>query len=254
MLGLRAWANAAAGAVPAGYPFDANRGVPMRIACGAGTQQMIVPRLAPLEIVFPDDTINQLLRGAWWGGLLEFTVDPALLAGIDLSAYGVTNLSMVASGWLPPLASDCGVAGNLRLYVGDLRLLAHLELFGQPLDAVIWVSFDAPIRLEPNADTSSIEIVVSAPENVEVEVNVVQEAMLGEQPALAGLFETEIVPALGGLLGSGAPLASFPLPDIDLSAALGQPPGTSVIRIVPLATPPAAERQSGNTVVYGRLQ
>jgi hypothetical protein len=138
--------------------------------------------------------------------------------------------------------------------VGDLRLNVRMNLFGQPLDAVVWVSFEAPIRLGANATTSNIEIVVSAIENAEIEVNVVQESMLSAQPALQSLLETQLVPALGGLLGGGAPLASFPLPEIDLSSALGQPPGTSVVVIEPLTTPPAPERQAGNTIVYGRLR
>jgi hypothetical protein len=254
-IGLRAWASAATRGTPTGYPFDANQGVPMRNNCGAPPQQMVIPRIAPLEIVFPDDTMNQILRGAWWGGLLQFPVDPSLLSGVDLTMYGVSNLDLDVSGWLPPIASDCNAAGDLRLYIGDLRIDANMSLFGQPLDAVVYVAFEAPIRLGANSATGEIEIVVSAVENVEVEVHVVQESMLSAQPALQSLLETQLVPALGGLLGGGAPLTSFPLPEMDLSEALGQPPGTSVVRIVPLTAPlPGPERQSGNTIVYGRLQ
>ncbi len=251
---LRAWANAVTPGLPSTPPFTTNLGVPMRVACGAGTQQMIIPRVAPVEIVFPDDTMNQILRGAWSGGLLQFPVDPALLAGVDLASYGVTNLTIDVSGWLPPIASDCGADGILRLYIGDMQLTASMDLFGQPLDAVIWVSFDAPITLGANATSGEIEIVVSAVENVEIEVNVQQEQMLSAGPVLASLLETQLVPALGGLLGGGAPLASFPLPEMDLSASLGQPPGTSVIAIQPLAMTPAPPRQAGNTIIYGSLR
>lgn len=253
-IGLRAWASAVTRGVAAGSPFDDNDGVPMRVGCGTPPQALVFPRAAPLEIVFPDDTMNQILRGAWWGGLLEFPIDPASLGGLDLTAYSVTNLQMVVSGWLPPLASDCNPTGDLRLYVADLRIDMSMELVGLPLDAVVWVAFEAPIRLGASAATGQIEIVVSSVENVQVEAHVVQESMLAVQPVLLSLLEAQLVPALGSLLGGGKPLAGFPLPEMDLSAALGQPAGTSVVRIEPLSTPPAPERQGGNTIIYGSLK
>jgi hypothetical protein len=254
VFGLRAWATPTTREVPAGLPFDTNLGVPLRIGCGISPQNMVIPKAAPLEIVFPDDTINQILRAAWWGGLLDFTAGPSLLAGVDLTQYGVTNLNLLISGLLPPVASDCGPNQDLRLYVGDLEITASLDLFGQPLDAIIYVSFEAPISLGANPVSNDIEIVIQAVENVEIEVAVTQESMLGAQPALKTLLETELVPSLGALLGNGQALAAFPLPDIDLSSSLGQPPGTSVIRIVPYSDPTLPdERQAGNTVLYGKL-
>ncbi len=251
--GLRAWATAANRGTPDTGVFNANLGVPMRVGCGAG-QQLVIPKAAPLEIVFADDTINQILRAAWWGGLLEFPVAPSLLGSVDLAQYGVTNLNLDVSGYLPPVASDC-VNGELRLYIGDLRLDTTLELFGQPVVAVVYVAFDAPITLAANPATGDIEIVIQAIENVQLEVNVTNEAALGVEPALASLLESQLVPALGGLLGNGTPLAAFPLPEIDLSASLGQPPNTSLIKIVPITNGALPNtRQSGNTVIYGRLQ
>lgn len=253
--GLRAWATAATRGTPNADPFNANLGVPMRVGCGASAgQSLAIPKAAPLEIVFADDTINQILRAAWWGGLLQFPVDSALLGSVDLAQYGVSDLTLDVSGYLPPVASDC-VNGQLRLYVGDMRVDANLKLFGQPVDAIVYVAFDAPISLGANPTTGDIEIIVESIENVKLEVNVTNEAALGIEPALASLLETQLVPALGGLLGNGTPLASFPLPEIDLSSSLGQPAGTSLIKIVPITSPTLPNtRQSGNTVIFGRLQ
>ena len=62
------------------------------------------------------------------------------------------------------------------------------------------------------------------------------------------LWADNLVPSLTGLLGGDA-LGSFPLPEIDLSAAIdGLPPGT-VIRIVPSGV----IRADGNSVVQGEL-
>ena len=83
--------------MPAGVPFDANLGVPGRIDCGvAPPQQMVIPRQAPVEIVFPDDTLNQILRAARWGGLLEFPVDASLLVEM-CRRYGTGSASTTGS-------------------------------------------------------------------------------------------------------------------------------------------------------------
>ena len=251
-LGLRARATTPTRGVSPGDPFDSNLGVPHRIGCGSSAQTMVVPRIAPLEIVFPDDTLNSILRAAWWGGLLDFPVDASLLGDVDLEGFGISNLNMDIEALLPPIASDCGAGGDLRLYVGDLLVNATLELFGQPMTLEVYVSFEAPIQL--GAVGSELAITVDAIENVELEVNVIEEGLIGSESVIKDLLRTELVPALGGLLGDGEPLASFPLPEIDLSADLGLPPGTVGISIQPLATPPADERQDGNTIVYGRLR
>jgi len=252
LFALRAWATTPVRGVALGSPFDENLGVPMRTQCGNGVQVMVVPMLAPMEIVFPDDTLNQILRAAWWGGLLDFPVDASLLGGVDLSAYGVTNLNMVISGLLPPLSSDCGPQGELKLYVGDMQINASLDLFGQHMDLLVYVSFEAPISLA--ASNGELVITVQSVENVKLEVNVVQENLLASETVIANLLETQLVPALGNLLGGGQPLASFPLPEIDLSSALGQPPGTSVIVIETMTNSNWQERIDGNTIVYGRLR
>jgi hypothetical protein len=203
-------------------------------------------------MVFPDDTLNAILRAAWWGGLLEFPVDPALLGGVDLSGYGITNLNMVVSGWLPPLASDCGAAGDLRLYVGDLEITATMDLFGQPLSLLVYVSFEAPISLA--AAAGQVQITVSAVENVALEVTVLEEDLIGSEGVIRDLLETQLVPALGALLGDGEPLGSFPLPEIDLSESVGLPPGTVQFAIDPLTSPDWPPRLDGNTIIYGQMR
>ena len=42
---------------------------------------MAIPRVTPIEIIFADDTFNQVFRAAWWGGLMDFPVDASLLGG-----------------------------------------------------------------------------------------------------------------------------------------------------------------------------
>ncbi len=252
LLSLRARSTTTTRGIPTGLPYDANLGTAGRIGCGLAAQQMVVPKQAPLEIVFPDDTLNQILHAAWFGGLLQFPVDPSLLGGVDLATYGITDLSLDLSSLLPPMATDCGPDGQLRLHVGDMKINARLTLFGTPLDAVVYVAFDAPITLA--ASGGQLGITVSAIENVQLEVNVVQPELAGFEDAISELLGSQLVPALGGLLGNGTPLASFPLPEIDISSQLGQPAGSLVIAIDVLSNPAFRNRIDGNTIVYGQLR
>lgn len=251
LLSLRAWATAAERAVPAGSPFDDNLGSPARGGCAAGPQTMVVPREAPLEVVFPDDTLNQILHAAWWGGFLEFPLDPSLLGDLDLSEFGISDLTLDVSAWLPPAAFDCA-DGTLRLYVADLRIDASLALFGRPLDLVVWVAFEAPITL--SAADGELNITVDEIENVQLEVNVVDEGFISAEGTVRDLLLAQVVPALGDLLGGGEPLAGFPLPEFDLSDALGLPPGSLLISIDVIDDPDLTPRIEGNTIVYGRLR
>lgn len=250
LLGLGASAETTVRGVSEGEPFDSNRGSPDRNGCGVAAQQLVVPGVAPLEVVFPDDTLNGILYAAWWGGLLEFPLDPSILGDLDLEAFGITDLTLDVSAWLPPVASDCR-DGRLLLSIVDLRIDASLLLFGQRLDLVVYTAFDAPIQLV--AADGELGVIVDAIEDVSLEVNVVQEDLVASEALIAGLLESELVPALGDLLGGGEPLASFPLPAFDLSDGVGLPPGSLEIAIS-IIDPPAETRQGGNTIVYGVLQ
>ena len=250
LLGLGASAETTVRGVDEGEPFDSNLGSPDRNGCGVAVQELVVPGLAPLEVIFPDDTLNGILYAAWWGGLLEFPLDPSILGDLDLESLGITDLTLDVSAWLPPVASDCR-DGRLLLSVADLRVDASLQLFGQPLDLVVYTAFDAPIELL--AADGQLGVVVDDIENVELEVNVIQEDLVASEAVIGGLLETELVPALGDLLGGGEPLASFPLPAFDLSEGVGLPPGSLEISIG-IIDALGDTRQGGNTIVYGELQ
>ncbi|MCB9531156.1 MAG: hypothetical protein H6700_05265 [Myxococcales bacterium] len=225
-----------------------NLGSARRGGCGTTTQTLVIPGSAPLEVVLSDDLINQVLHAAWRGGLLEFDVPPELLGGVDLSAYGISDLTLVASGMLQPTASDCGraPADGLGLHIGDLRIDADMRLFGVPVAMVIYVSLQA--RLELSASTDGIAIAVSDVEAVDLEVSVRDEAFLSVEPVVEQLLRENLVPSLTGLLGGDA-LGSFPLPEIDLSSSIAGLPAGTIIRIVPSRV----LRSGGNSIVEGAL-
>jgi hypothetical protein len=226
-------------------PYD-NLGAPQRVGCGAGGQQLVIPEAFPFELVLADDTLNELFYAAWKGGLLEFPIPPDMLGGIDPSQYGIENLSLTVSGMLAPTASDC-VNGELKIFIGDLRLDAHFELGGLPVDIVVFAS--ATMGLELAVANGEIAINITQIDGLESELNVVQDELIGLIPLIGDGFELLIADALMQALNGGQ-LATIPLPEMDLSSAVGLPPGSAVIAL----DPQDLSRQAGNTVIGGDLR
>ncbi|MFT5430852.1 MAG: hypothetical protein ACI9OJ_001530 [Myxococcota bacterium] len=230
----------------AATPYD-NLGIPGRANCGGqGPQQLIVPKQGALEIVLADDSLNQILFAAWRGGFLEFDVPESLLGGVDLAGFGIANLDMTLSGMLAPTASDCNQVGEFDVHIGDLRIDASLELFGQQMTLVIWASFTAGLDL--TADPGGIGIGITEVKLVATEVNVLEDDLVASEGIIKNLIETELIGGLLSGLGGGA-LGNIALPVIDLSSAVGLPDGTAVISI----EPQTVSRQGGNTIIAGDL-
>jgi hypothetical protein len=223
-----------------------NLGVPMRGRCGAGGQQVVFLEDAPLEVVLSDDSINQLLHGAWRGGLFEFDVPPEMLGDVDLTEYGVSDLSLRASGMLAPTVSDCVIAGWYWLHIGDLAIDASMNLLGTPLDATLYVSLNANLQL--TASGGEIGLGISSIDRVEMQVVVEDPELYELGQVLEGLVGDALVPGLLGALGGDA-LGSFPLPEIDISESIDGVPAGTLLRIVPTRV----DRIDGNNIIAAFL-
>ena len=222
-----------------------NSGVPNRDACGSGTQTLVLPMNRTLELSLADDTVNQLLFAIWRGGLLEFPVPASWLVGADLASYGISELTMVASGLLAPTLSDCGGRG-LEAHIGDLKLTANLRLFGQQVSVVIWASARAGFEFFVSGRELGVRL--TSIRRVETEVEVQNPNLISLEAVIADLIEEQVIGQLTSQLG-GNQLGTFPLPDIDLSGAISGLPAGTGIRI----TPEILTRSLGNTIVGGRL-
>ena len=240
-LGLRAGVYA-----PKATPYD-NLGALGRGGCGSGQQTMIVPGDGPIELVFPDDTLNELLYAAWNGGLLEFDVPPSLLGDVDLSTFGVSEIDIRVSGMLAPAISDCNATNSLTVHIGDLRIDADLTIFGTPLAVVMYAALEADVTLV--AEDGQIGLQIGDIEEVYTEVTVDDDSLLSFEAVIDDLIQENLVPALLGSLGGDA-LGGFPLPEIDLSTSLeGLPPGTGIA-----IAPQGVTRSGGNSIITGDLQ
>ncbi len=221
-----------------------NLGIPERNGCGTPPQQLEFFEEDAFEVLLADDTVSQLLWGAWNGGFLEFDVPESLLGDLDLSAYGITDLELSASGMLQPIASDCG-ADSLIAHIGDLRIDASMSLLGTPLEVILYLSLGA--AFDVSAADGEIAFAITDIERVEMQVEVTDEAFISVESTFEGLILDNLVPALLDSLG-GDSLGSFALPEIDISGLIDG--ATGAVEIVPSQV----RRNEGNTVVGGSLE
>jgi hypothetical protein len=224
-------------------PYD-NLGIPLREGCGEGDDGMPMPRESLMEIGLHDDLLNQLLYGAWRGGLLEFPLPEDLLgSGGDDALY--TDLDVFISGMLAPTASDCG-SGELLAHIGDMRIDASLTLLDQPITFVAYSTL--VVRVEVSDLDGSLGITLTGVEDVQTELTVGEDDAIDVEPTLISVLETQLTDGLLGALGGGA-LGAIELPQMDLSDTLGLPPGTALIAI----QVESVGRAPGTTVISGHL-
>ncbi len=221
-------------------PYE-SLGVPDWAGCGAGAPEIPLLREAPLEIALTDDLLNQLLFGAWTGGMLEFEMPPELLPEDSVL---FSDLQVKVSGMLAPTASDCGPDGRLRLHIGDIRIDGSLVLGEQPLTFVAYSSLVAGLDVVPTA--TGIGIALAEVERIETELTVAEPEGIEAEPTLRAVLETQLV---DGVLGSLGGLGGIELPQLDLSPTLGLPAGSAMIQI----HAETAERAPGTTIVLGHL-
>jgi hypothetical protein len=215
-----------------------NDGVPGRVGCGVTTEQLVLPRAAEVELALGDDMINQVLYGAWRGGLLEFPV-PASIAGDNPS---LEVIDFVASGMLAPTASDCKNPGQLLVHIGDLRFDAQIVVLDKPMSFTAFTSMLA--RLEIAADGQGISIGVPEVLEIRTELNANEDNMIDAETFIAEQLEEGLIATLIEALGGGG-LGAIDLPTIDLSAQLGLPPDTATLKL----TAEGASRQPGTTLI-----
>ncbi len=223
-------------------PYE-NLGVPDWAGCGLGAPPIPLPRQAPLEIALTDDLLNHLLHGAWRGGMLEFEMPPELL-GPDTAL--ISDLEVKVSGMLAPTASDCSGDGRLRLHIGDIRIDGSLVLGSLPITFVAYTSLVAGLDVVPTE--TGIGITLADVETIDTELTVLEAGGIEAEPTLRAVLEAQLVGGVLGAIGGGG-LGGIDLPQLDLSGALGLPPGTAQIQIVA----EQVERAPGTTIVLGHL-
>ena len=127
--------------------------------------------------------------------------------------------------------------------IGDFKVTGSLKLFGSAMDFTMYATFKTDVSV--TASNSAIGIALNGIKSADVEVDIVQDNMAGNEAALANLVKNQVLGALVGKL-SGSALGSFPIPALNLTV------GTATVSLT-IATDQVV-RVDGNSVVQGHLQ
>lgn len=218
-----------------------NDGIPDRDGCGTG-EPFDLPRDSDIEIGMTDDVLNQILYGAWRGGLLQFPLPQSEGGGGGLYEDLVVDIS----GMLAPTANDCNEDGRLQAHIGDLKIDASLTLQGNPITFVAYTSLMVEVTV--SVFNGEISIAIPSINWMETELSVEQDDAIMTEEVLINAVESQLETQVIDALGAGG-FGGIALPDIDLSSTLGLPPGTAQVTI----GVDDVEHIDGVTVINGHL-
>jgi hypothetical protein len=200
-----------------------------------GNQELVLPSGSQASVSLSFDTLNQIFFAAWRAGILEFDMPESMLADVDLSEMGITDLTINLSGKLPPVLSDCNSASDLKVFLGGVRISADMKVVGQDLH----IESEVAIEADMNVDVVDGEVALSIGEFGVLEADIrVPASFLGLKEQLNEILMDTILPELRGALENQT-LGSIALPVVDL--------GGVVIDI----TVDEIDKDGGNLIIKG---
>ena len=206
-------------------------GVAMRQSClGNSATLASFARQEPLEVAMHFDLANQLFAALWQAGGLSLQLDAAQLSGFDLKAYGLGAITIDVNMLMPPLLSDCTVGGKTELQLGDVQLDVKTKMDGKDVVIRAYLTAAAQVAASKVAGLNGPEIGldVLGIVRLDTDVDMVLVGGVAAPEGTIGFFE-KLLPMVANLLIGAlqGTLASFPLPELDLSVmAQSIPPGT----------------------------
>ncbi len=206
-------------------------GVAMRQSClGNSATLASFARKEPLEVAMHFDLANQLFAALWQAGGLQLQLDAAKLSGFDLKAYGLGAITIDVDMLLPPLISDCTVGGKTEMQLGDVQLDVKTMMDGKEVVVRAYLTAAAQVAASKVQGLNGPEIGldVLGIVRLDTDVDMVLIGGVAAPEGTVGFFE-KLLPVVANLLIGAlqGTLASFPLPELDLSVmAQSIPPGT----------------------------
>ena len=181
-----------------------------------------------MEFAVHLDLLNELFFVLWWTGGLQLELDKSALGDLDLSDFGLADLTVAADFWLPPVLDDCMAKGMVEVHVGDLLVTMSFKLMGAPVTISIFVSTAMDATIIGEGDKLGLQILGIT----DIGTQIID--MEGDLGPLAGMFDIEelvdgvLVPMIIEQV-TNLSLGSFPIPEVDLSTLVpGIPPGTTL--------------------------
>lgn len=204
-----------------------------------------------IEIALKDDMMNQMLHAIWYAGALEIPLGPSVLGDVDVSEYGVVIKDLSLSFLLPPIMSDCNFDGVSTMTLGDVKFTVDLDLFGNPLKVVAYMSAEIAAEMVVNEDLdgSTAGILLEDILIFGIEVEEVSQGFEGAQAAVEELIGGFIGPDLFTGLGAET-LGGFPLPAIPLDGFSESIPSGTVLEL----SLTKIYRLGGRTVMAGNAK
>lgn len=197
----------------------------------SGTQPgpYFLPSEGMVEAALYEDFLNQVLYEAWKGGIMNVEVDGGLI-GLDLSAYGLTEVTIRVDPYLPPVATSCRSPGQMEVQVGDLNLNATFSLAGGTGAVELFGSARVAVDLTVDGAPDPNEVAVTVQDIAQMGVDVVYSsgAVDGFDTLIEDLFATVVRNLLVEKVVAQT-LASYPIPVVDVGLLVpGLPAGTEV--------------------------
>ncbi len=195
------------------------------------------------QIGIHDDLINQILFSVWWGGLLDMVVplesfidpDTLELEGIGtLEDLGITNIVATTEFYLPPIITSCNDAEALTLEVGDIYVELNMNMLNEPVTVGVFASLAAAAAIDivqlPNGN-QEFSLGIGDIDPLVVQVSYISDNLAGAEGFMTMIVQAILLPTLLDGLMEGT-LASFELPEIDISGLSDMLPGGWVLKFV----------------------
>jgi hypothetical protein len=238
----------AAVVTPKGVNLD-SKGTIHRSGCLGQEAAFKFWMLDEIEMSLFDDFMNQIPYAMWWAGLLTIPLKPENMGGGNFEEYGIENLSIKATALLPPVITECGY-NQLHIEMGDMRLEAEFVMFGTPAKVTMFTTFTAAISIEVKQVNGKNELAmgVTKIDQVALEIATVSENLVGAEDSLKLLIKQNVLPVFLNQI-TGSALASFPLPEMDMSGMIPGAPPEAKLKM----TPKSQYREKGYTVITGSV-
>ncbi|MFT7624114.1 MAG: hypothetical protein ACI9WU_003300, partial [Myxococcota bacterium] len=213
-------------------------------------QPIALPKDAHVAIALHDDLFNQGFFAAWWGGILNVTIDAALLETLELD-LPVEGLEVTIAPMLPPVLTSCTPNGKTRLQLGDVEVAASFEFNGGPayVRAFVSGSFEVDVEVKA-AEGATVEISFGVTDVTALDFEIVETtgAIEGAKNLLQ-LILTQIIEDVVVEQLAGGVFKNFPVPVFDLSTLIPGLPAQTVLTF----DPGALHRDEGYIVLNGTV-
>lgn len=207
-------------------------GVLLRDGClGEQQQPFALVKDSEMNAAIAVDWVNEALYSVWHSGAITLDLAQEDLASLDLSSFGIENLSLATDLTYAPILQSCGTGEAMELQLGDAFI--HAEFFmmamNWDLDIYLYLVVEATPKVMVNPDTGAAQIGIEIGELKIAEVDVVElrQDLVGKEDMVENLFKGVILPALMDQVLSG--LGGFDIPSFDLSGLSESiPAGTEI--------------------------